>query len=372
MRKRMMTALIGALIASSAMAEEARVAAISNAPANLTALPASTVGRVLKDTANGYQYQWPGVYFDAAFEGRQVYFNVGAGDVILRVLVDSVEKARLVKPAAGWYLVDGLDNAAHTIRVEAVSESQAGPNIFGGFALGNSGKVLPLSQRARQIEFIGDSHTVSYGNTSASRDCTEQQVWATTDTSQGFGAVTARHYGADYRIQAISGRGVVRNYNGFAADTLPAAYPYILFNKADRDNASNWRPQLIVIALGTNDFSTPLNPGEKWQTRAALQADYVASYVDFVRSLRARNPDAYFVLWATDGANGEIQAEVGKVVAKLKAAGEERVHFMPVNGLTFGGCHWHPSVADDRTIAAGLTAFVDAHPEVWAARKKPQ
>ncbi|MTV39527.1 GDSL family lipase [Duganella radicis] len=367
-----MIALLGALIASSAMAEEARVAAISAAPGNLTTLPASIAGRVLKDPAKGYQYQWPGIYFDAAFEGKQVYFNVGPGNVILRVLVDSVEKAKLVKPAAGWYQVDGLNNTAHTIRVEVISESQAGPNIFGGFALDNSGKVLPLSRRARQIEFIGDSHTVSYGNTSASRDCSEEQVWATTDTSQGFGAITARHYGADYRVQAISGRGVVRNYNGFAADTLPAAYPYILFNKADRDTSPDWRPQLIVIALGTNDFSTPLNPGEKWKTREALQADYVTGYVDFVRSLRAGNPDAYFILWATDGANGEIQAEVGKVVAKLKAGGEDRVHFMPVNKLTFGGCHWHPSVADDRTIANGLTTFVDAHPELWTARKTSQ
>ncbi len=372
MRKRMMTALLGALIASTAIAEETHIAAIEATPAKLTTLPASIGGRVLKDAAQGYQYQWPGVYFEAAFEGRQVYFNVGPGDVILRVLVDSVEKTRLIKPKPGWFLVGGLNNGAHTIRVEVISESQAGPNIFGGFALDNEAKVLLLSRRPRQMEFIGDSHTVSYGNISPSRDCTEQQVWATTDTSQGFGALTARHYGADYRIQAISGRGVVRNFNGLAADTLPAAYPYILFNKVQRDSSPDWRPQLIVIALGTNDFSTPLNPGEKWKTREALQADYVASYIDFVRALRANNPDAYFILWATDGANGEIQAQVGKVVAQLKAAGEGRLHFMPVNGLTFGGCHWHPSAADDRTIADRLSAFIDAHPQLWAASKQPQ
>jgi len=169
-------------------------------------------------------------------------------------------------------------------------------------------------------------------------------------------------------VNAISGRGIVRNYNGFSADTMPQAYPYVLFGKATRYDDAGWKPQLIVIALGTNDFTTPLNPGEKWKTRDALHEDFEASYAGFVRALRARNPNAYFLLWATDMAGGEIATEVTRVVERLHAAGEQRVAFVPVGGLNLSACNYHPSAADDRTIAAALARFVDAHPQIWHGR----
>lgn len=355
-------ALAGALISTCAVAQSAHVSAVGASPSGLAALPASVSGRVLREGANRYQYQWPGIYFEAAFEGRSLYFNVGPGDVILRVLVDAVETAAMVKPAAGLYLIDGLAPGAHTVRIEVATESQARPNSFGGFSLPAGAKPLPAPKRARQIEFIGDSHTVGYGNTSTTRDCTGEQVWATTDNTKSVGAVTARHYGADYRVNAISGRGIVRNFNGLSADPLPVAYPYTLFDKAARDSAADWQPQLIVISLGTNDFSTALNAGEKWKSRDELHADYEASYAGFIKSLRARNPRAHFILWATDGANGEIQAEVKSVVARLKAEGESKVSFVPMAGLEFTGCHWHPSATDDKTISDTLIKHIETDP----------
>jgi lysophospholipase L1-like esterase len=360
MKLGMIGALVGALFATSAMAEQARITAVGPSPS--ASLPASVSGRVVRDAADRYQYQWPGVYFEAAFEGKNLYFNVGPGDVILRVLVDSVETATMVKPAAGLYLIDGLAAGAHTVRIEVATESQAGPNTFGGFVLPAGTKALPVPRRARQFEFIGDSHTVGYGNTSTSRDCTNEQVWATTDNTKSVGALTARYYGADYRIHAISGRGIVRNFGGSQGDPLPVAYPHTLFDKGARDAAPDWKPQLIVISLGTNDFSTALNPGEKWKTRDALHADYESTYVELILGLRAKNPQAHFVLWVLDGATGEIYSEVQKVVARLKAAGEDRVSFVPLSGMEMTGCHWHPSAGDDKTISDALIKHIETIP----------
>ncbi|MES2349789.1 MAG: GDSL-type esterase/lipase family protein [Pseudomonadota bacterium] len=360
MRFTIATALAGALTTGAAHAAPAPAAIVAApSPPSLRALPASVSGRVSPE-GTGYRYQWPGIYFEAAFEGRELYFKVEPGEVILHVLVDSARLEDMVKPAPGWYRIGGLAPGAHTVRLESVSENQSGPRLFGGFALPDGAQPLPMARRARQIEFIGDSHTVGYGNISATRDCNQDQVWAQTDNSQGYGAMTARRYNADYRVHAISGRGVVRNFDGAAGDTLPAAYPYVLFDHAQRDTAAAWQPKWIVVSLGTNDFSTALHPGEKWVSREALHADYEAAYVEFVLGLRARNPQARFILWATDGANGEIQAELKTVVARLKAAGESRVAFIPVNGLAFTGCHWHPSVADDKTIADALAGVIDA------------
>ncbi len=330
-------------------------------------LPVHIGGRVER-TVEGYKRQWPGTYFEAAFRGPSALLKIGQGDVILHVSVDGAAAAKLVKPKPGLYRVAGLANRRHTIRVDIASESQAAPTVFGGFYAGAKTHALTAPRRARQIEFIGDSHTVGYGNISAKRDCTEAEVWATTDTSQGVPAVTARRYGADYQVNAISGRGIVRNYDGMAADTVPTAYPFTLFDKARRYADPAWRPGLFVIALGTNDFTTALHPGEPWKTREALHADYEQHYVDFVKRLRAGNPAAHVVLWATDLADGEIAAEVGKVAARLKAEGERNVAFVPVTGLAFTGCHAHPSTADDARIATALATYIDAHPAMWSGK----
>lgn len=360
-------ALTMALLAGRAMAAIPVVMPLANAPSDLTALPMHVGGRVLK-TADGYTYQWPGTYFEAAFEGQAVYFKVGQGDQILHVAVDDQPAAPLVKPSAGPYAIENLPAGRHMVRIEVMTESQAGPDNFGGFEIGAGAKPADLPARTRQIEFIGDSHTVGYGNTSATRDCTTDDVWKTTDNSQAFGPEMARHYNADYQVNAISGHGIVRNYNGFAADPVPVAYPFVLLdhNTVYKDDA--WQPQVIVIALGTNDFTTALHAGEKWTTRDQLHADYEATYGKFLKNLRARNPKAYFILWATDMANGEIATEEQKVVDQARASGDRRITFIPINGLAMTGCHAHPSTDDDKVIASRLEGIIDAQPDVWQGK----
>ena len=120
-----------------------------------------------------------------------------------------------------------------------------------------------------------------------------------------------------------------------------------------------------MIALGTNDFSTPLRSNERWASRDALHADYERQYVAFVKRLLARDPQAHVLLWATRLADGEIAAEVAKVAARLRADGERNVAFIPVDGLAFDACHAHPSVADDGRIATALSGYIDAHPQIW-------
>lgn len=153
---------------------------------------------------------------------------------------------------------------------------------------------------------------------------------------------------------------MVRNYNGFKADTLPQAYPYVLFDKKQKYKNPAWKPQVLVIALGTNDFSTPLNPGERWKTRAELHTDYEATYLQFLEGLRAKNPKAYIIVWAADVAKGEVEAEAQKVVQQLKKRGDGHITFLPINGLSFGACNSHPTLADEKVISDKLVHLIDA------------
>ena len=358
-------AAILTIASAPAYSGQIRVVAVASPP-HLASLPASVGGRVARNSLKPsvLQRQWPGTYFETGFSGTEAYFEVGPGDVILDVLVDGSLAAKLTKPAPGLYAVTGLASATHKLRVEVVSESQAAPTAFGGFFGGRA--TVQAAPRRRQIEFVGDSYTVGYGNTSASRDCTTDQVWLTTDTSQGFAVQTAKRFGADYQVNAISGRGIVRNYGGFAADTLPQVHPFTLFDKREVYNDPAWHPQIIVVGLGANDLSTPLHAGEKWKTREELHWDYEQTYLAFLKRLRKRNPGAFFILWSLDNSRGEIESEVSKVAELWRSSGDSRVAFVPLYGTAMSACHWHPSTADDAVMAKAIGDVIETHPETWA------
>ena len=357
--------LTGLALIFSTMAHGQKVERAPTPPPGLNRLPMSVTGRVDRGPDGSLLRQWPGTYFETAFTGTLAYFRVGPGEVSLRASVDNRVPVPLVKPAPGTYLVSGLASGRHRLRIDVASESQAERTSFGGFFAPAGTEPAPITHKTRAIEFIGDSQTVGYGNTSTTRQCTEDQVWATTDTSRGLAPVVARHYNADYQVNAISGRGIVRNYNGFNAATLPQAYPYATLDSTKLAGKTAWHPHLVIIALGANDFSTPLNAGEKWASRAALHADFEATYIRFVDQLRSRYPRAYFMLWATDQANGEIRQEVVSVVDQLRQSGFGRVGFVAVENLSFSACNSHPSIADDRKIARALIGFADNEPTVW-------
>lgn len=295
--------------------------------------------------------QWPGTYVEAGFQGDWVEFEAGPGRARLVVSVDG-ELIGDVVAQSGHVRTSGLGDDAHWIRVQVVSESQAGATGIGRFrASVDAPGALP--QRGRQIEFIGDSWTVGYGNLSDSRDCTGDEVWALTDTARGVAGRAAAALDADYQVQAISGRGVVRNYGGGGGLSLPQAYAHVLPGTERGGPDPGWSPDAIFISLGTNDFSTPLQPDEPWSDQDALMADYVATYAGFVEGLQGEHPGAHIFLWA-DTANAAVWSGTQAVAEQLAAAGSEAIRLVPVSGLTLEGCHWHPGREDHARIARAL------------------
>lgn len=286
-------------------------------------------------TGREMRFGWPGAYIEGRFRGGDVTAYLETGGDFLRVSIDGKPFQTLVTPGQAAVKVTGLRPGVHSIRVDKLTESQSGSSSFYGFY--TRGAPLPPPTRKRRIEFIGDSHTVGYGNTSKKRECSQAEVHDTTDTTLAFGPVLARRLDADYRVIAYSGYGVVRNYDGHKpGENLPYLYPRAIPGEAG-GRAAEWDPQVIVINLGTNDFSTPVHAGEAWADAAALHADYRARYIDFVTMLRAKHPRARIFLMGAENFYADVQA----VAAATRATPIE------VPALEMTGCHWHPSIRDN-------------------------
>jgi lysophospholipase L1-like esterase len=332
---------------------------------------AQTAGRVEVDHGVA-KYSWPGVYFEGRFRGTGVGIVLHDPANDYDVQIDGRTVTTLVLPADGTHWVRGLKRGEHTVRIVKRTESPWAVSGFGGFVAAPGGAVLAAPPaRHRQIEFIGDSFTAGYGNVSTSRDCGDQ-LNRLSNADLSFGALTARKLNADYQLNAFSGRGMVRNYNGIEPGTNFRTY----YDRALLSDPSDvwpvppsWHPQLVVVGLGINDFSTALNPGEQWADQAALIADYKTAYNGFLDKLRRRyGPRTVIVASATYQWNGTMYPDsVQSVVAARNAAGDRnlRYWYYPETDLDFLGCDWHPSARDHEIIAQRLQDYLASLSLKW-------
>jgi len=360
-------ALVVAPMTSNAQAPDGKtIVVVSDDGRSPHFLPVHVSGKVRQDPAGGYDYQWPGVYFEAAFYGDSVSMAFDDSANNFNVIIDGKPVMILRKPGSRTINVSVERSGRHTVRLEKRSETQYATGHFFGFSARN-GAWLPA--RARQIEFIGDSFTVGYGNTSAFTQCTPDEIFETTDAQESFGPLTAKHFDADYQINAFSGLGLVRNYDGreHAKYHLPMLYPRAIFDDPTPAVEPDWHPQAIVIRIGGNDFSTDLHAGEPWATPDALAADYQKTYIAFVERLRAANPKAEIVMfWDED--NAAFSASAQKVFDALKASGMERLDHVALPKPADTGCNGHPNIRDDAKNADTFIAWFEAHPEVWQGK----
>ncbi|GAA0450478.1 hypothetical protein Aca07nite_54620 [Actinoplanes capillaceus] len=334
-----------------------------------------TPGRI-EDRGTDTRYTWPGVYFEGRFRGDAI--GVVLDDAVndYELQIDDQAPVTLVTPGRTTHWVRGLARGTHTVRIAKRTESPWTPGQFGGFVAGPGGALLTEpAARGRQIEFIGDSWTAGYGNSSAGRDCsTTGGVDRNSNADQAFGALTARTLRADYQLNAWSGMGMVRNFDGSNPAVDYRTYYDRALQAADTaawQRPRTWKPQVVVIGLGINDFSTALHPGERWADEAALAADYEAAYSGFLDELRDRyGPHTQLVLtypsmWNTTA----LATSVEKIVARRAAAGDRRISALHYDndalGLDLLGCDWHPSAHDHRQLAGALTAHLRSLPIRW-------
>lgn len=334
-------------LATSAAAQS--LAPVQTDISSLAKLPQNTGGNVLEKDGQ-IQYQWLGIYFEARFFGPQVYFKIDDNYNRFRVLLDAKEIAIIEKPSAATYLASDLGQGEHTIRLEKLSESQSVSGSFFGFFVPEESKQLPPIQRSRKIEFIGDSYLVGYGNLSNARAC-PGTLYQNTDNTKSYGQIVARHFNADFQVNAYSGIGMARNYNNnMGENTMGYFYPRQIFDQETKSQTNSFAPDIILIALGTNDFSTPIKVGEKWKSIDELKQDYIAKHLAFLAMVRAQNPNAT-ILMATNIAANPNHLAAREIIAKKFAKSDSQFYPVFLPKLQNTGCDWHPNLNDHLLMA---------------------
>jgi hypothetical protein len=176
-----------------------------------------------------------------------------------------------------------------------------------------------------------------------------------------YGAIAARTLEAELSTVAWSGKGVVCNYGDDASsctNPLPTYYDRVLPDRDGSWDSSEWQADAVVVNLGTNDFSTSVDPS---------QEEFEAAYVSLLERIRDLHPGAVILCTVGPMLSGSdlstARASIAAAVAQRVAAGDQRVEtfeFAPQDGSNGYGCDWHPSLATHEQMAITLTLVLES------------
>lgn len=249
----------------------------------------------------------------------------------------------------------------HTLSIYKATEATMGNVVF----LGTTAKLTSITaKKKKKIEFIGDSITCGAANDSSTVPCDEGEYFDHSNGYFAYGPILSRNSDVDYLLSSVSGIGMYRNWNDENKDEpiMPAVYENLYLTKDISKPKYNFsfQPDIISIALGTNDFSN----GDGKKERLPFNPEkYVSNYINFIKMLYKHNPNAQVVLTNSPMVGGENAVVFEDCLNKIKAQFDIEKEHKPIAIFKFkpmipSGCSGHPSVAEHKIMAAEYGLFL--------------
>lgn len=227
------------------------------------------------------------------------------------------------------------------------------------------GEIKPDDNKAKFIEFIGDSITCGYGIDD--EDENHNFSTSTEDTTKAYAYRTAKALDVDYSMVSYSGYGIISGYTGDgvrnANELVPPYYEKLAFTYGSfgdkKPQELSWdftarQPDLIVINLGTNDDSFCLEDEER-------RAEYCEKYIEFLKVVRKNNPSAKIVC-SLGIMTDRLCPYVEKVAAEYTGqTGDTDISTFRFDVQLFEdgfSANYHPTAATHKKAAAKLTAYL--------------
>lgn len=239
------------------------------------------------------------------------------------------------------------------------------------------GYFLPLPAPACRLEFVGDSLTSGEGLYGAREEADFSSAWFS--AAKGFPQRTADRLGAECRVVSQSGWGLRSDWRNDPRHALPDFYTRVCGVAAGALSAAlgaqrpyefaSWRPDAVIVNLGTNDAGAMENPpcpgpdGRLFQQRRdpeglGLLED---AALEFLYALRRHNPGAKLV-WAYGMIEDSLRPCLeGAVIRFCRETGDENAWYLPLPAVTEEtmGSRLHPGPACHEAAAETLADFLE-------------
>jgi len=337
------------LTCAAAQAQESTVNAIAATDNQIT-----TMGRIVKNADGSAQFSYPGVSFFINFEGKKLSLDASSsgGQNYIEVIVDGGEP-KLIKLTAQQehvHLVQSESIQQHKVEILHRSETWHGIVTFKKFTTDGkftAASVLPT----RKILVLGDSVTCSEAIDRVDGGKKNTSWW---NPRLSYGMLTAKALNAQVNLVCMGGRGLVRSWNGKTDENnLPDFYQYAI--PTDKNpikwDHTQYDPDLIISAIGTNDFSSGIPDREV----------YVNTYAKLLLTLLANHKHAQIALMEGSILDGDKKAALVDYLHEVvKRVDDKRVHIVKSTHYPGDKTDAHPTKEQHALMAKDLVQQVKA------------
>ncbi len=317
------------------------------------------VGRVDGCDPSGVRMAWSGTGFVGKFKGTGLTIELKDSSNQYTVLIDgqATPTLKTIKGQQTYTLASGLTDSEHTIEFYRRTEASQGTSLVLNIEalVGDAGigeMLTPPAAATHKLEVIGDSITCGYGDEGifpcAFSPDTENNYLA-------YGSILARALGAELSTVAWSGKGVYSNYGGNRVEPLPALYDLTIPTDYKHPWSFAWQPDLVVINLGTNDYSASTDPTD---------TQFETAYQTLLEHIRSKYAEAFILCTIGPLLSGTdldaVRRNIQAAIAARSSAGDTHLEYYELktpNG-TPNGCDYHPSLATQAAMAAELEAEI--------------
>ena len=337
------------------------------------------VGRFDLSTLKKVKFAHSGNQIEFQFKGD--YFQIGLSDIssggeenknFFSVIINGDVKQIIEgTPYLKYHKIEvNSPDSFSSIEIFKRTEAMCAVSVFHGIKF-DKGEFLKQASKKRRIEWIGDSFLVGYGNlvsieSPPSGNPNTGFHSINQDAYLAFGAITSRFLRADFSCVGFSGKGVYRNFDKSEEETLPKIDSILYPNEGlEKEYDFSFNPHLIVLKIGTNDFGPEMNvPPDMTDSLR-----FVTAYLDFLRFVIQKNPNAKIVLALGGGLTdyypqgllrlSRYKSWVKSVLQKVEKKYSNTFgffEFQPQNPPY--GEDWHPTVISQQKFASEITPYL--------------
>ncbi|TDQ11844.1 SGNH/GDSL hydrolase family protein [Pedobacter metabolipauper] len=293
---------------------------------------------------NYIQYELDGVY------QKRIRINGHPNEPIIINIAGNVENVESV---------ENVEKVEHTIRIYKATEAHTGAVVISKVAADHV-KSISVS-KTPLIEFIGNSITCGAASDPSDVPCGTGDYHDQHNAYMAYGPRVARDLGMNYILSSVSGIGIYRTWN-MDGPSMPQVYENIDFqlNNAHKWDFKTYSPEIVSIALGTNDLS---NGDGKTPRKPFDEKIFVNNYVNFVKLVKSKYPKAQIALLSSPMVKGASGSTLENCLKSVKtqidslypSAKPVKTFFFPP--MEANGCSGHPSVEDHLMLANQLKPF---------------
>lgn len=319
-------------------------------------------GRSEIDSLNKLDLISAGVHFAFTFTGTQCEVFATMSDPGIHAYIeyelDGVyqKRLRIDGNSSLPLIIQAPLSGIHTVSIYKATEAVTG-TILISKVTGKNIKSIKTTANPL-IEFIGDSFTSGAGEDTSMVPCGLGLYYDYSNAYLAYGPVLARSLGANYLMSSVSGIGMYRYWNS-TSPSMATVYENMDFlsNTVKKWNFNLYSPQIISIALGTNDMSV----GDGKTVRAAFDPQaFMTTYINFIKMLKNKYPDAQLVLLGSPVVTGSNRPLLEKCLTDIQSAinlaypadKQVQTFFFPL--IIPQGCVGHPSIPQQSVLADEL------------------